>query len=83
MNVYLQPNTVTDLYAATGITAGTALVVYNNGPSVVKLGTTAASITDGTDYVNLPPMKSATSESGINDAHAYSLGGADINVSEV
>ena len=82
-NVTLQPNTITDLYAESGITPGTQINVYNNSANPVKLGTTAASLQTDGDFRYLPGYASATNEVSDTEARALSVGLALVNVREV
>lgn len=84
-NVILSENQWTDLYAATGIAAGTKLSVQNLTSSHVRLYSAASSPTPGTTYGfnTLPPFMVAINESGDTGAWAFSSSGGAVNVKEV
>ena len=69
MNVILEPNVPMDLYAATGIAAGTQIILSLNTTQTVKISTTEAGLSD--DFITLHQYKQAANNSG--DAGAWAL----------
>lgn len=80
MNVTLQANTPTDLYAATGIAVGTQLVLSLNTSQIVRLAETEQGLTD--NYITLHQYKQAANESGAAGAWVSCHRAAIINVRE-
>lgn len=79
-NVTLPPKIAVNLYAATGISAGTVIVASNLGTGDIRLSTTEAGLQD--DYVPLNAYEQAVNKATDPGAWAYSVGGAGINVKE-
>ena len=80
-NITLQPGVPVELYAETGIAAGTALVMYNNYSTTVKVSDTLAGV-NGSDYINVLGYESASSNAGDAEAWVLAVNGGFINVKE-
>lgn len=80
-NVTLQPGVPVELYTETGIDAGTALVMYNNYSTNVKVSDTLAGLS-GADYINVLGYESASNKAGDAEAWALAVNGGFINVKE-
>jgi len=84
-NVIVEPETVTDLYAETGITVGTKIEVIMIGTGIAKLyagATLTTEPTDATGYIPLVSGQIATNESGDAGAFIWSRQGCTVNVRE-
>lgn len=79
-NVTLPAGTAVELYAATGITPGTQLVVSGITDAIVRLAVTQAGTLD--DYVVVSGYEQATNKATDNEAWALSFTGAGINIRE-
>lgn len=80
-NVTLQSGVPVELYAETGIASGTALVMYNNYSTNVKVSDTSAGL-NGPDYINVLGYESASNKAGDAEAWALAVNGGFINVKE-
>jgi hypothetical protein len=82
--VFLPANTWVDLYLATGIVAGTQLVVQNTGSDEVTLVESATMpITNSTGFNLLPVREFFTNTAANVGAWAFSSQGSSLQVEEV
>ncbi|PHS02417.1 MAG: hypothetical protein COA78_21085 [Blastopirellula sp.] len=78
--VVLSRNVWVDLYAETGITAGTQLIIQNIGKDEVVLTESATQPTSGYGLNRLPSRKYVTNEPANVGAWAYSSFGSKLQV---
>jgi hypothetical protein len=80
--VNLPVETWIDIYAATGITAGTQLIIQNTGSSEVKLVESATEPLNNTGYNSLSPRDFFTNSSTNVGGWAKSKTGGTLQVEE-
>lgn len=78
MNILLHANVPVNLYAATGIAAGTQIVVSLNSDTKVRLASTELGLLN--DYITLSSYGQAQNKLGETQAWAMSFVNANINV---
>ena len=81
-SVNLPVETWVDIYAATGIVAGTKLIIQNTGSSVVKLVESATEPLVDTGYNSLPTREFFTNADANVGAWAKSKTGGSLQVEE-
>ena len=81
-DVTLNPKTFTDLYAATGISVGTKVLIQNKTRAGVNVFDDAVEPTNPVGGTIIPPVVQAQNKSGDPGAWAYSRVGGVIHVSE-
>lgn len=79
-NVPLPKNTDVDLYAESGIAAGTQITVTNIGPGDVRLSESDTGLLD--DHITLAPYEQAINKTTDPGAWAKSTTGGGVNVKE-
>jgi len=81
-SINLPVETWVDIYAATGIVAGTKLIIQNTGSSVVKLVESATEPLVDTGYNSLPTREFFTNADANVGAWAKSKTGGSLQVEE-
>ena len=82
-SVNLPVETWVDLYASTGITAGTQLIIQNTGSSVVRLVESATEPTYSNGFNSLPEREFFTNTNANVGAWAKSKTGGSLQVEAV
>ena len=80
--VTLQPEIWLDIYAETGIFAGTQITIQNTGSSVVKLVESATEPAVGSGFNSLPEREYVINETANVGAWAKSKTGGTLQVEE-
>lgn len=84
-NVVVQPDTITNIYTATGIAVGTKINVAMLGQGSASLysgATPPAKVDNSTGYRDLLSNENLDNDAGDSGAFIYSLLGCTINVQE-
>lgn len=80
--IKIKPNLWYDVYAETGITVGTQLIIQNTGENSVLLTESATEPTQGFGYNDIEPKAYLTNAASNVGAWAYSGQGSVLQVEE-